>query len=129
MSRFGVVFLCLVLLVGCKEENIDPRAKYKYHIFVRQKASSRAFYAGTTVGLGSCAIIGIRTLVERVPHELRGYGWKVVCCWWTKTSQCQEEHDYKYKDVPYEEWIKDPKYHRVPKRQHFFKKNSLKNQF
>lgn len=123
MKQFVLLLLCVVFFFGCKEEEVDPRKKYKYNVFLRMHDSNRAFYAGSTVGLGSCSIVGRRSLAERSSHELAGGGWEIVCCWRTKGSQCKEEHNYKDKDVPYEEWKRNKKYHHAPKRQYFFKKH------
>ena len=117
-----ILFLFAILLQGCKEEEKpDPRKRYKYNVFLRIPGSQRAFYANSTIGLGSCAILGRRTLLERASHELTEGNWEVICCWWTENSECQEEHRFQDKDIPYEEWLKDPKYHHIPERQYFFK--------
>lgn len=121
MRSILLFLLCIFLLSACSDKEPDPRKKYKYHVFVRLKDTPREFYAGTTIGLGSCAIIARRVLQERAPYELSGDGWHVICCWWTKESQCQEEHRYQDKNVPYKEWKNNPKYHHIPERQYFFK--------
>lgn len=122
MKPYFLLSLCVLLLSGCLEDEApDPRKKYTYHVFIRADDASQAFYAGTTIGLGSCAIIGRRTLLERAGYELAGNEWRIVCCWETKSSQCQEEHRYQDKDIPYEEWKRNPEYHITPWRQYFFK--------
>lgn len=109
------------LLISCKEQQVDPRKTYNYHVFLRPQDGGREFYAASTVGLGSCSIIGRRVLKERFAKELQGKKANIICCWRTKGSDCQEEHRYEYKNVPYDEWKNDPKYHIKPKRKRYFK--------
>ena len=120
-NHFFLLLCTITLLFGCLEDaKPDPRKKYKYHVLLRDSSGNQAFYAGSTIGLASCSIVGRRALRERAKHELAGKEWGIVCCWYTD-GKCLEEHHYQDKDVPYEEWNANPKYHIKPLRQVLFK--------
>lgn len=131
-QRFNVVFLRIfigvvasLVLISCEEASEDPRAQYRYNVLIRevqkkgQHFGGQLFYAGTTVALGSCGIIGRRAILERTPHELEGGDWEIVCCWHTKKSMCQEEHNHEDQSMPYEVWLKNPGSRKKAQRERF----------
>ncbi|MDB2414472.1 hypothetical protein N9W34_01725 [Rickettsiales bacterium] len=114
--------ILVFLLTSCGEEKPDPRKKYKYNVLIREVRSPdfryqyRTFYAGTTIGLASCGIIGRKAMKERYPHELVDGEWKIVCCLDQGGYNCKEEHRPGDYSVPYDEWLNDPKSHIKPRR-------------
>lgn len=117
------LFAALLLFVSaCGKSGDDPRKKYNYNVLMREVKSdgfvykARLLYAGTTVGLASCGIIGRRAAKERLQHELKDGEWEVVCCWSTAKYDCEEEHRVGDYSMDYDEWLKNLESHIKPQR-------------
>tara|TARA_B100001564_G_C20334360_1_gene531580 strand:- start:8 stop:313 length:306 start_codon:yes stop_codon:yes gene_type:complete len=86
-----IVALCSIL-VSCDGQKVSKKEKYRYNVLISKdmgKMPPNRRYVGTVTGLSSCKYAGMQ---YKRKHGI-SKDWETVCCWYTATSKCQEEHD------------------------------------
>lgn len=82
------------MMVSCSPEE-DSMEQNKYNVLVRHKTKEVMAgkpiqkYIGTVKGLSACQYHGNK---YRKSKNLEFNEWDIVCCWFTNTSKCKEEH-------------------------------------